>query len=167
MIRKIIGGLLLATITLMPTNTNASTNDLTAGVTSEIVNIWNTEEEVSVVEEVVEIVTDSPQYIQIESTAFCDQVLCDGTNPHYGVLAGKREWLGKSVELYDMDYNYMGCFTFHDVGYGRSVGYGSSKLLKGKCLGNIETGDCIDIWLPTESKCNAYGRQDVYMVWTD
>lgn len=118
-------------------------------------------------EEVIVESTYKPNYISVGSTAFCDGRTADGTSPYYGTLAGKREWLGRSVELYDSDYNYMGSFTFHDVGYGRSTGYGESKLISGRSLGDIEAGETIDIWFPTESECERYGRRDIYMVWID
>ena len=109
-----------------------------------------------------------PEYIKINSTGYWNKYnahCADGTWPTPGVLAGKREWIGKSVDLYDMNHNHMGTYTFHDVGYGRSIGYGNSKLKEGKCLGDIEAGVTIDIFFSTESECNSYGRRDVYMVW--
>lgn len=109
-----------------------------------------------------------PEYIKINSTGYWnkyDAHCADGTWPTPGVLAGKREWIGKSVDLYDMNYNHIGTYTFHDVGYGRSIGCGNSKLKEGECLGDIEAGVTIDIFFSTESECNSYGRRDVYMVW--
>ena len=154
-----------------------------AGVTKELIDICkevkDTDIEVEqldipiaavpIEESIVEEITyeSEPEYIQINSTAFCDSVLADGTDPHYGVLAGKREWLGKSVELYDLEYNYIGYFTFHDIGYGRPTGYGESELLDGRSLGDIETGEVIDIWLSSEYECERYGRKDIYMVWVE
>lgn len=111
---------------------------------------------------------EEPEYIKINSTGYYNKYnanCADGTWPTPGVLAGKREWIGKSVDLYDSGYNHMGTYTFHDVGYGRSIGYGSSKLKKGYCLGDIEAGATIDIFFSTESECNSYGRRDIYMVW--
>ena len=109
-----------------------------------------------------------PEYIKINSTGYWNKYnahCADGTWPTPGVLAGKREWIGKSVDLYDMNYNHMGTYTFHDVGYGRSIGWGNSKLKDGEYLGDIEAGVTIDIFFSTESECNSYGRRDVYMVW--
>ena len=109
-----------------------------------------------------------PEYIKVNSTGYWNKYnahCADGTWPTPGVLAGKREWIGKSVDLYDMNYNHMGTYTFHDVGYGRSIGWGNSKLKEGEYLGDIEAGVTIDIFFSTESECNSYGRRDVYMVW--
>lgn len=111
---------------------------------------------------------EEPEYIEVESTAYYNRYnnyCADGTWPEPGVLAGKREWLGKSVELYDSEYNYMGTYTFHDVGYGQSTGWGSSSLLEGRSVGTIEAGQCIDIFMNTYDECKEYGRRTVYMVW--
>ena len=108
------------------------------------------------------------QFISVDSTAYYNSnnsYCADGTWPVPGVLAGKREWLGRSVKLYDKNKKYMGTYTFHDVGYGQSTGYGKSRLLKGKTLGTIETGECIDIFFNTYNECINYGRRRVYMVW--
>ena len=179
---KSIIGVLCCVLALTSTEkiTYETNTQLVAGVTSRTIDICN--EEVPMIEiesielpvvaypleePIVEEITYEPEYVRINSTAFCDDILADGTDPHYGVLAGKREWLGKSVELYDIEYNYIGYFTFHDVGYGRSTGYGESKLIPGRSLGDIETGDVIDIWLSSEYECEMYGRKDIYMVWVE
>ena len=110
------------------------------------------------------------QFISVDSTAYYNSnnsYCADGTWPVPGVLAGKREWLGRSVKLYDKNKKYMGTYTFHDVGYGQSTGYGKSRLLKGKMLGTIETGECIDIFFNTYNECINYGRKRVYMIWID
>lgn len=110
-----------------------------------------------------------PTYIEVGSTAYCDPVdkpLASGEYPRAGhTLAGKREWMGLEADLYDSEMNYMGTYRFEDVGYGRSTGYGDSELFPGRNLGDIETGDTIDIWFGTEMECLEYGRKRVYMVW--
>jgi 3D (Asp-Asp-Asp) domain-containing protein len=130
---------------------------------------------VQIEQEDVVVVKESPEYLKISSTAYWNKYnrkCADGTEPIYGTLAGKTEWLGKSVRLYrvadDGDVGELiGTFTFHDVGYGQSTGYGSSSILKGKSLGTIELGQCIDIFISSESECITYGRKDVYMEWID
>ena len=110
------------------------------------------------------------RFISVDSTAYYNSnnsYCADGTWPVPGVLAGKREWLGRSVKLYDKNKKCMGTYTFHDVGYGQSTGYGKSRLLKGKMLGTIETGECIDIFFNTYNECINYGRRRVYMVGID
>lgn len=148
-------------------------SELTAGVSSMLSQIDYTEETVDIVENeqvVVEQSYEEPeiQYVEVESTAYTGDPYCaDGSRPKPGVLAGKREWIGKSVELYDSEYNYMGDYTFHDVGYGQSTGWGTSSLVRGKHVGTIEAGECIDIYMDTYSECIDYGRRTVYMVWKE
>ena len=101
----------------------------------------------------------------VEATAFNDSHLCDGTKPKKNcTLAGKREWLGQTAMLWLANDDgtpgeFMGYYEFHDVGYGKSVGYGRSRLIKGRSLGSIETGKCIDIWMKTNLECRKWGRR--------
>jgi len=102
---------------------------------------------------------------EVDSTAFHDKHLCDGTTPRENfTLAGKQEWIGMTAMLWTVGEDgapdeFLGYYEFHDVGYGQSTGYGSSKFIKGKSLGTIETGECIDIWMPTEADCEKWGRR--------
>ena len=117
---------------------------------------------------VVTVKADDNGLIMVESTAYYDKYnhghgatgekLIEGLT-----LAGKKEWLGMSAALYDMNMNYLGTYQFSDVGYGQSSGYGSSKLLKGRSIGTIENGTCIDIYFDTYADCMAWGRKNVYM----
>lgn len=137
-----------------------------AGLTKQLVQILS---EPNAETEEVEIVEEAEEFIEIEATAYYDKFhakCADGTKPYVGVLAGKREWLGKSVELYDHNMNYMGEYTFHDVGYGQSTGWGKSSLLKGMTVGTIEAGLCIDIYMETYAECMKYGRRKVFMKWS-
>lgn len=116
--------------------------------------------------------TSKSNMIKVSSTAYYDKYgtnsTADGTAPYYGVLAGKREWLGRSCQLYACNADgsvgkLIGSFTFHDTGYGASTGYGSSRILKGRCVGTIENGSCIDIFMRTYAECARYGRKNVYI----
>lgn len=104
----------------------------------------------------------------VDSTAYYDKYHyghgADGRTLVEGLtLAGKREWLGMSAALYDMDMNYIGTYEFRDTGYGQSTGYGKSKLLKGRSVGTIENGTCIDVYFDTYADCVRWGRRNVYM----
>jgi 3D (Asp-Asp-Asp) domain-containing protein len=109
--------------------------------------------------------------ILVESTAYYNynNTTCsDGTIPTYGTIAGKIEWLGKKAKLYRVAEDgsigeLIGIFTFHDTGYGQSAGCGNSKILKGKTVGTIENGTCIDIFMSTREQCVNYGRKNVYL----
>ena len=71
-----------------------------------------------------------------------------GTKPRYGVVAGKRDWLGKTclIWLDDGDgiikpENYYGTFNFEDVG--------GSKAIK--------DGYVIDVWIEGYENAKNFG----------
>lgn len=104
----------------------------------------------------------------VDSTAYYDKYGyghgADGRALVEGLtLAGKREWLGMSCALYDENMQFLGYYEFRDVGYGQSTGYGSSKLLKGRSIGTIEAGQCVDIYFDTYESCVQWGRRNVYI----
>ena len=78
-------------------------------------------------------------------------------------IAGKKEWLGMTALLYDMDMRLVGIYEFRDVGYGAPTGKGRSQLIKGASLGTIETGQTVDIYMKTKKQCEAWGKRKVYM----
>lgn len=78
-------------------------------------------------------------------------------------IAGRVQDLGKTAILYDMDYRLIGIYEFRDTGYGQATGYGNSQILKGKSVGTIENGTCVDIYMGTKNKCQQFGRQKVYI----
>ena len=116
----------------------------------------------------VNVTADDNGLFLVDSTAYYDI-------HHYGygatgkslveglTLAGPVKWLGKSAALYDMDMNYLGTYEFTDTGYGQPTGRGTSKLLKGKSIGTIENGTCIDIYFNTYADCVSWGRRKVYI----
>lgn len=154
----------------------AAQTNLTAGVASLLADALNNPEieEVEVEDTEVEIVEEPQEYILVDSTAYYDKykvrkvhgyTLTEGRT-----LAGMTAWRGKWVELYRVNKDgtvgsLIGSYRFEDVGYGQSTGYGHSKLLKGKSVGTIECGLCIDIYFNTYRECVNYGRQKVYMKW--
>lgn len=107
------------------------------------------EEPVEVVQE--EVVSDAGAE-KVRATFFTDSRTATGL-PHYGTIAGRRCDLGKTVSLYSMDWQYLGEYTFEDVGYGPN--------------GGIVKGTCIDIWFPSEEEGWEFERDYgdyVYMV---
>ncbi len=131
-----------------------------------------------VAEEVTEEVTEAvieedpeeePEVIAVECTAYCDDVDCYGNATVEGLTcAGKREWLGCTVAIYERNSDgsvgdFIGFWEFRDVGYGQPTGRGESKLKEGRSLGTIEAGECIDIYIPTERACQEWGRRKVYI----
>ena len=106
--------------------------------------------------------------ICVDSTAYYDKYNhgygADGRPLVEGLtLAGKPEWVGMSAVLYDTDMNYIGTYEFRDTGYGQSTGRGKSKILKGRNVGTIENGTCIDVYFDSYAKCRQWGRRKVYM----
>lgn len=78
-------------------------------------------------------------------------------------IAGKKEWLGKTAILYDMDYRMIGIYEFRDTGYGQPTGKGQSQILKGRTIGTIENGTCVDVYFSSYAKCKEWGRRKVYL----
>ena len=117
---------------------------------------------VAFLDEGIVLSTDPVSYL-VESTAYYNpnNNLCyDGTYPVEGVtLAGKKEWLGKSVRLYECKDgevgSLIGVYEFHDTGFGND--------LDGDGVGSIQDGSCIDIFMENKSDCIEWGRRHVYM----
>ena len=83
-----------------------------------------------------------------------------GCQTRPNIMAAKKEWIGCVAEVNVINEDgsvgeFIGFFEILDTGYGRETGYGESKILKGKTLGTIETGETVDIWQPT-----LYAAQD-------
>ena len=113
-------------------------------------------------------VNDTNDLLLVDSTAYYDKYGyshgADGRPLIEGLtLAGKREWLGMSAMLYDTNMNFIGIYEFRDTGYGQSTGQGNSKILKGRNIGTIENGTCIDVYFDTYEKCVQWGRRKVYI----
>lgn len=76
-------------------------------------------------------------------------VTASGESVREGIVAGKREWLGKLAVLYDMDMNFIGIYEFKDTGAGIDTdgdGKGDS----------IKNGKSIDIYRDTLSGCKEW-----------
>ena len=115
-----------------------------------------------------DVQADSNGLILVDSTAYYDKYKAghgaDGRPLVEGLtIAGKKEWIGMSVVLYDLDKNMIGIYEVRDTGYGQASGYGQSQILKGKTVGTIEAGKCIDIYFDSYAECVQWGRKKVYM----
>lgn len=102
----------------------------------------------------------------IRCTCYCDTgITASGQQTRRGIVAGKREWMGKVAALYAVDPetggigDFIGYYEFLDTGAGMDTdgdGYGDSIL----------NGISIDVWQPTEQECwdwvNTY-KDYVYM----
>lgn len=98
--------------------------------------------------------------VNIRCTAYyVSGVTASGEVTDYGMLAGKREWLNRSCNLYRSNPDgskgeLIGTFTFKDTGFGleRLGGIDYPE-------GTITAGMSIDMWHPTEESCYEYIRQ--------
>ena len=104
----------------------------------------------------------------VEATAYYDSYGhghgADGRKLVDGLtIAGRRQDLGKTALLYDMDMKLIGIYEFRDTGYGQPTGKGNSQIMEGKTIGTIECGQCVDIYMNTKAQCQAWGRRKVYL----
>lgn len=90
------------------------------------------------------------------ATAYCiDGTTATGTHTRSGICASKREWFGKRVAIYTADEEgkasqLIGYYVVEDTG-GRP----------------IRKGKVIDIWMPTEDECFAFGHKKVVVFLID
>lgn len=92
------------------------------------------------------------QLYLVECTAYCytGQPTASGAPTVEDLtIAGAREWLGCTCALYDEDKKFLGFYEFTDTGYGRD--------------GDIERGETVDLYMPSESDCDAWGRRTMYI----
>lgn len=99
--------------------------------------------------EVEEADFEQPEYFEIEATAYCDGEVCStGALPRWGICAGKPEWYGKIIALYESDNGKIGKF----IGYFECLDTGGER---------IKNGEVIDIFNPSREWCKQFGRKKV------
>jgi len=109
----------------------------------------------SIIENPVVVVEEYEPAIKLKRvTCYLDRgTTASGTETRYGVAAGKKEWLGQTIHLYENNDgavgDYIDSFVIEDTGYGREDIDG---------LGTIQTGKTIDIWLPDEESVTQWQR---------
>lgn len=92
---------------------------------------------------------------KVRCTCYIDEgYTCSGAYTRPGIIAAKKEWIGCVAELNAINEDgsvgeFIGFYEILDTGYGRETCVGESKILKGKTLGTIETGETVDVWQPT------------------
>lgn len=131
-------------------------------------------EEGLVIEEMCCETEETLDYMLVDATAYYDaygfgcgsggRPLVEGLS-----VAGRVEWLDKDVDIYAVGYEdsvgeLIGHYRFTDTGYGQASGIGESKILRGRTLGTIEIGQCIDIFFSSRQKCAEWGRRRVFIV---
>lgn len=96
---------------------------------------------------------EEPQYFEIEATAYCDGTTrCDGKPVRTGICAGKKEWYGKVIALYENKNGNPGEF----LGYYECLDTGGDSRIK--------EGKCVDIYNPSKEWCINFGRKKVLAV---
>lgn len=109
----------------------------------------------------VEPVTGDPfeEVVKIRCTCYCEHgITASGQKTRYGIVAGKKDWLGCVATLYAINEDgsigeFIGQFEFKDTGAGMDTdgdGKGDS----------IKNGQSIDVWI--NSLPEAYKWRDKY-----
>ena len=97
-----------------------------------------------------EVDFEQPEYFEVEATAYCDgEVCCKGEIPRMGICAGKPEWYGKVIALYESDNGKIGEF----IGYFECLDTGP--------VDTVRAGKVIDIYNPSREWCKQFGRKKV------
>lgn len=87
-----------------------------------------------------------PEPLHIEATAYCyGQITATGKPVREGYCAMARDNLGKIAVVYSEDMEYIGTYEVEDTG-------GDQRIKDGKV---------IDIYNPSKSWCEKFGRQKV------
>lgn len=100
-----------------------------------------------------ESVYGEPQFFEVEATAYCDGTTrCDGKPVRQGVCAGKKEWYGKVIALYENKNGNPGEF----LGYYECLDTGGDSRIK--------DGKCVDVYNHSKEWCINFGRKKVLAV---
>lgn len=93
----------------------------------------------------------TPEMIDMYATAYCiNGQTATGCYTRTGICAGKREWFGKTLAVYLDDNGKAGEF----LGYYECLDTGGET---------ISTGRVLDIWMPTENECFAFGSRRIWI----
>lgn len=123
---------------------------LTAGIASVINGIETSELSAIAAETVAEMEKSEIDVQIIRCTGYCDYgVTKSGEYVRDGIIAGKKEWLGRTCNLYRVNDDnsigeLIGSYEFLDTGYGIDV-----KTSNG-VKGSLELGKSVDVWHPSE-----------------
>lgn len=101
---------------------------------------------------------DAPVMTKIRCTCYVDSgTTASGQKVRNGIIAGKREWMGKTVALYAINdkgevREFIGFFEILDTG----AGIDTDRDGKGDSITN---GMSIDVWRQTLADCNAWVKE--------
>jgi len=105
---------------------------------------------------------DTTDFTKVRCTGYCIHgTTATGIPTRDGIVASKREWFGKHMDLYEIGPDgsvgaFIGRYDIQDTGSGFN--------------GSIPKGTSIDVWHSTEAECYAFSAAHgdyVYMVVTD
>ena len=100
--------------------------------------------------------------IKVRCTCYLDSgTTASGKETRPGIISSKKEWIGCVACLNAVNEDgsigeFIGFYEILDTGYGREPGIGESKIIKGKTLGTIETGETIDVWCATRHQAEEW-----------
>ena len=99
----------------------------------------------------------TPLYFEVEATAYCyGGTRCDGGPVRKGICAGKKEWYGKVIALYEQGVDgELGGF----IGYYECLDTGGDYRIK--------EGKCVDIYMSSYEDCINFGRKKCFAVILD
>lgn len=111
----------------------------------------------------MKLVSSTAYYDEYNRTSASGRELIEGYS-----IAGRVSWLHKKANVYSCNSDgtvgqFLGTYSFDDTGYGQESGVGESKILKGRTIGTIENGTCVDFFFNTREACIEYGRRNVYI----
>ena len=91
---------------------------------------------------------------KIRATCYCHSgITASGQYTREGIIAGKKDWLGKAVALYECDGEELGEF----IGYFEVLDTGAGIDTDGDGKGDtIKNGKSIDIYKYTLNDCKAF-----------
>jgi hypothetical protein len=105
---------------------------------------------------------EEPTIMRVTCYTGNEGAICStGIKPHYGVVAGAKEWEGKAVLLYTFDYNEggepvpkecVGLFTILDTG----AGIDTDNDGKGD---TIKNGQSLDVYVDTKEQAQEWTRE--------
>lgn len=105
---------------------------------------------------------EEPSIMRVTCYTANEGAICStGVKPHYGIIAGAKEWEGKAVLLYTFEYNEegepipkecIGLFTILDNGAGIDT--------NGDGIGDtIRNGQSLDVYVDTTEQANEWARE--------
>lgn len=89
---------------------------------------------------------------EMQATAYClTGTTASGEQTRQGIVASKKEWIGKTMMIYERDSGqFIGKYEVKDTG-GKS----------------IRSGKVVDIWMPSYEECIQFGRKNVIVYLMD